>query len=57
MPNSLDQPTTFPAEDKNVALERLCGTPHNRSYVPGEIMWRSREDGCRSLPNLESSAT
>ena len=45
------------AEDEQMPAHRLCGAPHNRCYVSGEIMWRTRSCAGRGPSNLEFSAT
>ena len=37
--------------------ERLCGAPHNRSYVSGDVMWRRRPKAMRGRPRPVSPAT
>ena len=44
VPKDLDQLAALAAEHVEIAAMRLCGAPHNSSYVSGEIMWRRRRD-------------
>ncbi len=56
-PHDADTVRPLGAEHIEGATERLCGAPHNRSYVSGEIMWRIRSCAGRGPSNLEFSAT
>jgi len=48
---------TTPTKHEQMAVMRLCGAPHNRIYVSGEIMWRRRRDESQGRPFADSSAT
>jgi len=57
MPENFYQRAAASAKHVEVAGMRLCGAPHNRSYVSGEIMFRRRRDDSQGRPCRDSSAT
>jgi hypothetical protein len=57
MPQDLDQVTSTPPEDEEIAGERLCSALHSRFYVSGEDMWRHRREASNSAASVSFAAT